>query len=161
MFSFSFRKLRKKANKKRRPKENRCYLLFNFLFYFFINILRNFDHFFINTVKPVLTTTSKQRPPVNNGQSEATTTTWIPRQAFSDHPWTLNGLFFRPRGWSLYLGLTVDAMKTKKVEESYILKTGIMWYQRDYFTTYWNALITYWKKHTENWDHVEAKKPFD
>ncbi len=33
---------------------------------------------FVCAVKPVLTTTSEQRPPVNNGQSEAVTTSLKP-----------------------------------------------------------------------------------
>ncbi len=59
---------------------------------------------FLMTVIPALTTTSEQRPPVNNGQFASSKTslniTFI-------RPLFQTATFFRSQGWSLYTGLTV------------------------------------------------------
>ena len=56
------------------------------------------------TVKPDLTTTCEQRPPVNNGQFESSTASL--NLSFIRHL-CLTAIFFRPQGWPLYTGLTV------------------------------------------------------
>ncbi len=68
------------------------------------------------TVKPVLTTTSEQRPPVNNGQPEGSTTSLnlASHWSFPDNP-LHNATFFRSKGWSLYTGLTVYTFKQKNI----------------------------------------------
>ena len=57
-----------------------------------------------NKAKPALTTTSEQRPPVNNGQFGSLTAslnlTFI-------RPLFQTATFFRSQGWPLYTGLTV------------------------------------------------------
>ena len=56
------------------------------------------------TVKPDLTTTCEQRPPVNNGQFESSTAS----QNLSFIRYLcLTAAFFRSQGWPLYTGLTV------------------------------------------------------
>jgi hypothetical protein len=57
-----------------------------------------------NTVKPDLTTTCEQRPPVNNGQFESSTTSL--NFIFIRHL-CQTATFFRSQEWPLYTGLTV------------------------------------------------------
>ncbi len=57
-----------------------------------------------NTVKPDLTATCEQRPPVNNGQFESSTTSI--NLSFIRHL-CQTATFFWSRGWPLYTGLTV------------------------------------------------------
>ncbi len=58
----------------------------------------------IRTVKPDLTTTCEQRPPVNNGHFESSTASQ--NLSFIRHL-CLTAAFFRSQGWPLYTGLTV------------------------------------------------------
>ena len=55
------------------------------------------------TVKPTLTTTSEQRPPINNGQFDSST---INLNLTFIRPFFPTTTFFRSQGWSLYTGLT-------------------------------------------------------
>ncbi len=57
-----------------------------------------------STVKPDLTTTCEQRPPVNCGQFEPSTASL--NLSFIRHL-CLTAAFFRSQGWPLYTGLTV------------------------------------------------------
>ena len=59
---------------------------------------------FASTVKPDLTTTCEQRPPVNNGQFKPSTASL--NVSFIRHL-CQTAAFFRPQGWPLYTGLTV------------------------------------------------------
>jgi hypothetical protein len=70
------------------------------------NSLKELHH--ISTVKPDLTTTCEQRPPVNNGQFESSTASQ--NLSFIRHL-CLTAAFFRSQGWSLYTGLTVHTPK--------------------------------------------------
>ncbi len=64
-----------------------------------------------STVKPDLTTTCEQRPPVNNGQFESSTTSLnlsFIRQLCQ------TATFFRSQGWPLYPGSTVYQKHTHR-----------------------------------------------
>ncbi len=58
----------------------------------------------VHTVKPDLTTTCEQQPPVDNGQFESSTTSL--NLSFIRHL-CQTAAFFWSQGWPLYTGLTV------------------------------------------------------
>jgi hypothetical protein len=70
-----------------------------------------------STVKPDLTTTCEQRPPVNDGQFKSATTSL--NLSFIRHL-CQTATFFRSQGWPLYTGMTVvkdvrDALTINRV----------------------------------------------
>jgi hypothetical protein len=65
-----------------------------------------------NTVKPDLKATCEQRPPVNNGQFESSTTNI--NLSFIIHL-CQTATFFWSRGWPLYTGMTVYQKKFFKI----------------------------------------------
>jgi hypothetical protein len=69
-----------------------------------------------NTVKLALTTTSEQRPPVNNGQFGSLTA--ILKSHFYQAPLS-NGHFFRSQGWPWYTGLTVPGFSVTHVGDKF------------------------------------------
>ncbi len=72
--------------------------------------IKNYNYTLTCTVKPAITATSEQWPPVNNGRFDTSTAslnlTFI-------RPLFQTATFFRSRGWPLYTGLTVllDVLK--------------------------------------------------
>ncbi len=68
----------------------------------------------LNTVKPDLTTTCEQRPPVNNGHFESSTASL--NLSFIRHL-CQTAAFFRPQGWPLYTSLTVPINKRSDINE--------------------------------------------
>jgi hypothetical protein len=75
-----------------------------------IIFIKNYNYTLTCTVKPAITATSEQWPPVNNGRFDSSTAslnlTFI-------RPLFQTATFFRSRGWPLYTGLTVllDVLK--------------------------------------------------
>ncbi len=83
----------------RTKKIRQNFYIFTFLLFILFKALT-----FKCTVKPDLTTTCEQRPPVNNGQFEPSTASQ--NLSFIRHL-CLTAAFFRSQGWPLYTGLTV------------------------------------------------------
>ena len=73
-------------------------------FLFSRTILTHKCFIFAGTVKPDLTTTCEQRPPVDSGQFASSTTSL--NLSFIRHL-CQTATFFRSQGWPLYTGLTV------------------------------------------------------
>ncbi len=71
--------------------------------------------YFCYTVKPDLTTTCEQRPPVNNGQFESSTASL--NLSFIRNL-CQTAAFFRSHWWLLYTGLTVLCYNNMKILES-------------------------------------------
>ncbi len=101
----------------------------------------------ISTVKPDLTTTCEQRPPVNNGQFESSTTSI--NLNFIRHL-CQTATFFWSRGWPLYTGLTVHHFLFKhlnfKISEfSWQMRSDIcqkltefLWWKTEEFLNRWS-----------------------